>query len=68
MVILLIAHRVCSDLVISVLDCQLRGLGFKSWLEISVPRVPLTHSAMMNTLTVHCHWEDMEAREWTGRD
>jgi len=32
------------------------------WFEISVPPAPLANSAMMSTLTVHCHWEDETVR------
>src|SRR6218665_1552582 len=63
---------VCSGLVVSLLDCQLRGQGYKSPPEqIYVSRFllhlrPLANSAMTSTPTVHCQWEDEMARERTG--
>ena len=38
------------------------------WFEISAPSAPLVNSAMMSTLTAHCHcqWEDETVRERTG--
>jgi len=34
--------------------------------EISASLCPIANSAMINTLTVHCQWEDETARERTG--
>ena len=58
--------------VISVLDRQSRGSGFKSRQgQIFGSRFllrlhPLANSAMMSTLTAHCQWEDDTAMERTG--
>ena len=62
-----------GGLVVSVLDCQGRGLGFKSQpgqtfgSRYLLHLCPLGNSAMMSTLTVHCQWEDETVREWTAR-
>src|SRR6218665_2203429 len=61
-----------SDPVVSVLDRQLRGSGFKSRtrqkfsLRFLLHLRPLAKSAMMSTLTAHCQWEDETARKSTG--
>src|SRR6218665_4045772 len=51
---------------VSVLDCQSRGLGFKSrpGQKFGLRFLcPLANSAMMSTLTVRCQWEDETLRE-----
>src|SRR6218665_2608267 len=61
-------------LVVSVLDCQLRGLRFKSWPGQKIGSRflrhshPIANSAMMSklTLTIYCQWEDKTVREKTG--
>ena len=64
-------HVVCSGLVVSILDCQSRGLEFKLRPGQKFDYVfllhlrPLVNSAMMNTLTVHCQKEDETVRERT---
>src|SRR6218665_333199 len=63
---------VCGGLVVSVLDCQSRGSGFKSrpvqkfGSRFLLHLCPLANSAMMNTWTTHCHWEDEMVKETTG--
>ena len=63
---------VCGGLVVSVLDCQSRGSGFKSrpgqkfGSRFLLHVCPLDNSAMMSTLTIHCQWEDETVRERTG--
>ena len=58
--------------VVSMLDCQSRGLGFKPQpgqnfgLRFLLHLCPLANSAMMSSLTVHCKWEDETVRERTG--
>ena len=58
--------------MVSVLDCQSWGLGFKprpgqKFGSIFLFQLrPLANSAMMSTLTAHCQWEDETARERTG--
>src|SRR6218665_2446718 len=54
------------------LDCQSRGLGFKSQrkqkfgLRFLLHLQPLANAAMMSILTAHCQWEDETMRERTG--
>jgi len=58
--------------LVSVLDYQSRGLGFKFrpghkfGLRLLLHLRPLANSDMMGTLTIHCQWEDEMARERTG--
>src|SRR6218665_116115 len=57
---------------VSMLDCQSRGLGFKSRPKEKFDSRFLLHlhllanSAIMGTLTIHCQWEDETARKRTG--
>ena len=66
---ILTSTEIYSGLVVSVLDCQSRGLGFKSRPEQKFGSRLLRHlhsSAMMSTLTVYCQWEDETVRDRTG--
>src|SRR6218665_1356900 len=62
----------CYDSMFSMLDCQSRGSGLKSQPGLKFGSRfllllrPLTNSAMMSTLTVHCQWEHEMVRERTG--
>ena len=62
------SQLVHGGLVVSVLDCQSIGSGFKSrpgqkfGSRFLLHLCPLAYSAM----TVHCLWEDETARERTG--
>ena len=59
-------------LVVSVLDYQSWGSGFKSrpgqkfGSRFLLHLRPLANPAMMSTLTTHCHWEDEdgEGEDW----
>ncbi len=57
-----------GGLVVSALDCQSRGSGFKPRPEQKFGSRflfhlrPLANSAMMSKLTVHCQREDETAR------
>ena len=57
-------HVVGDDLVVSVLGCQSRCSVFQSLPgQHSGPRFllhlrPVTNSAVMGTLSVHCQWDD----------
>src|SRR6218665_953627 len=56
--------------VVSVLDCQSRGLGFKPGqnfaLRFLLRLCLLANSAGMSTLTIHCQWEDdSEEEDWS---
>ena len=59
-------------LVVSALDCQTRGPGFKSrpgqkfGSRSLLHLPPLANSAMMSTLTALGHWEDKTVKERTG--
>ena len=61
-----------GGLVVSVLDCQSRGSGFKyrPWQKFGsrflLHLCPLANSAVTCTLTTHCQWEDETVRERTG--
>ena len=61
-----------GGLVVSVLDCQSWGSGFKPRLvqkfgsRFLFHLRPVANSAMMSTLTTHCQWEDETVRERTG--
>ena len=61
----------CGGLVVSLLECQLRDLGFKSrpgqkfGLRFLLQMHPIADSATMSTLTTHCKWEDETVRERT---
>ena len=61
-----------SGPVVSVLHCQSRDSGFisrpgqKFWSRLMFLWRRLAGSAMMNTMTVHCQWEDETAMERTG--
>ena len=67
------AFMVCGGLVVSVLDCQSKGSGFKSRPEQKFGSTflfhlrPLANSAMTSTLTIYCKSEDETARERTGQ-
>src|SRR6218665_1954185 len=64
----LMSCYVRKQVVVSVLVCQSRGSGLKSWpgqkfgSRFLFHLHPLANSAMMSTLTVHCHWEDETVR------
>jgi len=51
-----------GDLVVSLLDCQSRGLG----IEISAPPAPPNQLSYDEYTTVHCQWEDETVKERTG--
>ena len=61
-----------GDLVVSVLDCQSLGPGFKSRLRQKIASRfllylhPLANAAMMSILTAHCPWEDETVRGRIG--
>src|SRR6218665_36552 len=67
-----LATGVHGSLVVSVLDCQSKGPGFKSrpgqksGLRFLLHLCPLANSAMNSTLTAHCQWEVETVRERTG--
>jgi len=54
----ILVHK--NSVVVSMLDCQLRSSGFR--LRPGLHLCLLANSAMMNTLTIHCRWEDETAR------
>src|SRR6218665_1934574 len=57
-----------GGLVVSVLECQSKALGFTSRpdiFQIYTTSVPLANSAMMSTLNASCQWEDEMVRERT---
>jgi len=60
-------------MLVSVLNCQLRGSGFKSWPGqkfgsrfFLLHLCPLANTAMMSTLIIYCQWEDDMVRDRTG--
>src|SRR6218665_878827 len=61
----------CSGPVVSLLDHQPQGSGIKSRQgqkfdsRFLLHLRPLAKSAMMNTLTAHCQWEDKTVKERT---
>src|SRR6218665_1049509 len=61
-----------GGLVVSVLDCQSRGLVFKSRSQqkfgsrFLLHLCPLDNSTTMSTLIIHCWWEDETVRERPG--
>ena len=62
-------NGVCSGIVVSILVCQSRGSGFKSWSGQKFGSrflLLLCPSAMMSALTIHCQWEDEMVREKIG--
>src|SRR6218665_414541 len=71
--ILLFAFGVCGGLVVSVLDCKSNGSGFrpqagqKFGSRFLLHLNSLANSAMLRTLTIHCHREGETVRERTGQ-
>ena len=67
-----LSFRLYGCLVVSVLDCQSWGSGFKSRPEQKFSSRFLLHlstianSAMMSTLIAHCQWDDETVGERTG--
>ena len=56
-------------IMVSVLDCQSSGFGFKSWSGqkfYSKFLLHLANSSMMSMQTIHCQWVDETVRERTG--
>jgi len=58
-------YVICAGMLIERFGAQILARA-EIWFKISASPVPLANSAMMSTLTVHCHWKDEMVRERAG--